>query len=91
MKVLDSLIPVPAPRSLTPAQARTWSAQAAWLKSLKARIQNLLALVVTPAEKVAPPAPIVPKNIKALQEEAEEESRRLALTSGLLRLAMTSR
>jgi len=80
LKVLDSLIPTPAPRSLTPAQVRTWTEQTAWLKSLRERIRNLLSLVVAPAT-VPTPAPIDQKNLLALQKEAEEESLRFALTS----------
>ncbi len=78
------MIPEPAPKSLTGAQARTWLELTDWLKSLNARIENLLALVVAPAQKVAPPAPIDPKNIKALQDEAATESQRFTFTSGLL-------
>ena len=79
-KVIDSLIPEPAPKSLTRAQAKMWLEQTAWLKSLKARIENLLLLVVAPAATVAPPAPVDPKNIKALQDEAAAESQRLTFT-----------
>ena len=39
-KVIDSLIPVRAPNSLTRAEAKTWLQQTDWLKSLKARIEN---------------------------------------------------
>lgn len=85
IKVLDSLIPVPPPKSLTRAQAGTWQEHTAWLKDLKARMENLLAMVVAPAKTVAPPAPIAPKNIAALQEEAEVESRKFVLTSSLLK------
>lgn len=84
VEVFDSLIPLPRPRSLTAAQARTWMEQTTWLQSLKARIRNLLRLVVAPA-KVSTPAPIDKKNILALQEEAQQESLRFDLTSHLLK------
>lgn len=44
LEVLDSLIPLPAPWSLTPGQIRTWSDQPTWLTSLRERIRNLLSL-----------------------------------------------
>jgi hypothetical protein len=83
LTVLDSLIPAPPPRSLTPAQAQTWAKQTTWLKSLRDRIRTLLSLVVAPA-KVPTPAPIDEKNLLALQKEAEEESLQFSLTSPLL-------
>ena len=83
-KVIDSLIPLRAPKSLTQEQAKAWLEQTDWLKSLNARIENLIDLVVAPAQRVAPPAPIDPKNIKALQDEAVAESRRFTFTSELL-------
>lgn len=83
--VLDSLIPLRAPRSLSAADQRTWTEQTEWLKTLKGRIETLLSLVVTPAESVAVPAPVERKNIKALQEEAEQESAKLVLSSAPLR------
>ena len=92
--VLDSLIPLRAPGSLSSAEQRTWAEQTEWLKTLKGRIESLLSLVVTPAESVAVPAPVERKNIKALQEEAEQESAKLVLSSALLRarhdVAMTA-
>ena len=78
--VLDSLIAVPAPRSLTAVDRRTWSEQTAWLKSLKDRIGNLLSLVVAPAT-VPTPAPIDQKNLLALLQEAEQESLKFDLRS----------
>jgi hypothetical protein len=84
LKVLDSLIPAPAPRSFTRAQTRTWANQTTWLKSLRERIRNLLSLVVAPA-KVPTPAPIDQKNLLALQEEAEKESLRFDLSSRRLK------
>jgi hypothetical protein len=85
LAVLDSLIPVRAPGSLSAADQRTWAEQTEWLKTLKGRIESLLSLVVTPAESVAVPAPVERKNIKALQEEAEQESAKLVLSSAPLR------
>jgi hypothetical protein len=85
LAVLDSLIPVRAPGSLSGADQRTWAEQTEWLKTLKGRIETLLSLVVTPAESVAVPAPVERKNIKALQEEAEQESAKLVLSSAPLR------
>ena len=85
MAVLDSLIPLRAPGSLSAADQRTWGEQTEWLKTLKGRIESLLTLVVTPAESVAVPAPVERKNIKALQEEAEQESAKLVLSSAPLR------
>lgn len=84
LAVLDSLIPLRAPGSLSAADQRTWAEQTEWLKTLKGRIETLLALVVTPAESVAVPAPVEGKNIKALQEEAEQESAKLVLSSAPL-------
>ena len=78
--MLDSLISVPAPRSLTVAERRTWSEQTTWLKSIKDRIGNLLALVVAPAT-VPTPAPIDQKNLLALEQEAEQESLKFDLSS----------
>jgi hypothetical protein len=83
--VLDSLIPLRAPGSLSAADQRTWGEQTEWLKTLKGRIETLLSLVVTPAESVAVPAPVERKNIKALQDEAEQESAKLVLSSAPLR------
>jgi hypothetical protein len=85
LAVLDSLIPLRAPSSLSSADQRTWSEQTEWLKTLKGRIETLLSLVVTPAQSVAVPAPVERKNIKALQEEAEQESAKLVLSSAPLR------
>ena len=85
LAVLDSMIPLRAPGSLSAAEQRTWGEQTEWLKTLKGRIESLLSLVVTPAESVAVPAPVERKNIKALQEEAEQESAKLVLSSALLR------
>ena len=85
LAVLDSLIPLRAPGSLSAAERRTWGEQTEWLKTLKGRIESLLSLVVTPAESVAVPAPVERKNIKALQEEAEQESAKLVLSSAPLR------
>jgi len=85
LAVLDSLIPIRAPGSLSAADRRTWTEQTEWLKTLKGRIETLLSLVVTPAESVAVPAPVERKNIKALQEEAEQESAKLVLSSAPLR------
>ena len=85
LAVLDSLIPLRAPGSLSAAEQRTWAEQTEWLKTLKGRIESLLSLVVTPAESVAVPAPVERKNIKALQEEAEQESAKLVLSSAPLR------
>jgi hypothetical protein len=85
LAVLDSLIPLRAPGSLSAAEQRTWGEQTEWLKTLKGRIESLLSLVVTPAESVAVPAPVERKNIKALQDEAEQESAKLVLSSALLR------
>jgi len=94
LAVLDSLIPLRAPGSLSSAEQRTWAEQTEWLKTLKGRIESLLSLVVTPAESVAVPAPVERKNIKALQEEAEQESAKLVLSSAPLRarhdVAMTA-
>ena len=94
LAVLDSLIPIRAPGSLSAAEQRTWAEQTEWLKTLKGRIESLLSLVVTPAESVAVPAPVERKNIKALQEEAEQESAKLVLSSAPLRarhdVAMTA-
>lgn len=94
LAVLDSLIPLRAPRSLSAADQRTWTEQTEWLKTLKERIETLLSLVVTPAESVAVPAPVERKNIKALQEEADQESAKLVLSSAALRarheVAMTA-
>ena len=94
LAVLDSLIPLRAPGSLSAADQRTWGEQTEWLKTLKGRIENLLSLVVTPAESVAVPAPVERKNIKALQEEADQESAKLVLSSAPLRarhdVAMTA-
>jgi hypothetical protein len=84
LAVLDSLIPLRAPGSLSAADQRTWAEQTEWLKTLKGRIETLLSLVVTPAESVAVPAPVEGKNIKALQEEAEQESAKLVLSSAPL-------
>lgn len=92
--VLDSLIPLRAPRSLSAADQRTWAEQTEWLKTLKGRIETLLSLVVAPSESVAVPAPVERKNIKALQDEAEQESAKLVLSSASLRarhdVAMTA-
>jgi hypothetical protein len=85
LTVLDSLIPLRVPGSLSAADQRTWTEQTEWLKTLKGRIETLLSLVVTPAESVAVPAPVERKNIKALQEEAEQESAKLVLSSAPLR------
>ena len=85
LAVLDSLIPLRAPGSLSAGEQRTWAEQTEWLKTLKGRIESLLSLVVTPAESVAVPAPVERKNIKALQEEAEQESAKLVLSSAPLR------
>ena len=85
LTVLDSLIPLRAPGSPTAAEQRTWAEQTEWLKTLKGRIESLLSLVVTPAESVAVPAPVERKNIKALQDEAEQESAKLVLSSAPLR------
>lgn len=85
LAVLDSLIPLRAPGSLSTADQRTWGEQTEWLKTLKGRIESLLTLVVTPAESVAVPAPVERKNLKALQEEAEQESAKLVLSSAPLR------
>jgi len=85
LAVLDSLIPLRAPGSPSAAEQRTWAEQTEWLKTLKGRIETLLSLVVTPAESVAVPAPVERKNIKALQEEAEQESAKLVLSSAPLR------
>lgn len=85
LAVLDSLIPLPAPGSLSAADRRTWGEQTEWLKTLKGRIESLLSLVVTPSESVAVPAPVERKNIKALQDEAEQESAKLVLSSAPLR------
>jgi len=85
LAVLDSLIPLRAPGSLSAAEQRTWAEQTEWLKTLKGRIETLLSLVVTPAESVAVPAPVERKNIKALQDEAEQESAKLVLSSAPLR------
>ena len=85
LAVLDSLIPLRAPGSLSAAEQRTWAEQTEWLKTLKGRIETLLSLVVTPAESVAVPAPVERKNIKALQDEAEQESTKLVLSSAPLR------
>jgi len=94
LAVLDSLIPLRAPGSMNAAEQRTWGEQTEWLKTLKGRIESLLSLVVTPAESVAVPAPVERKNIKALQEEAEQESAKLVLSSAPLRarhdVAMTA-
>jgi len=94
LAVLDSLIPLRTPGSLSAADQRTWAEQTEWLKTLKGRIESLLSLVVTPAESVAVPAPVERKNIKALQEEAEQESAKLVLSSAPLRarhdVAMTA-
>ena len=85
LAVLDSLIPLRAPGSPSAAEQRTWAEQTEWLKTLKGRIESLLSLVVTPAESVAVPAPVERKNLKALQEEAEQESAKLVLNSAPLR------
>jgi hypothetical protein len=94
LAVLDSLIRLRAPGSLSAADRRTWAEQTEWLKTLKGRIESLLSLVVTPAESVAVPAPVERKNIKALQEEAGQESAKLVLGSAPLRarhdVAMTA-
>jgi len=94
LTVLDSLIPLRGPGSLSAAEQRTWAEQTEWLKTLKGRIESLLSLVVSPAESVAVPAPVERKNIKALQEEAEQESAKLVLSSAPLRarheVAMTA-
>jgi len=84
LKVLDSLIPIPAPRSLTRAQIRTWADQTTWLKRLRERIRNLLSLVVAPAT-VPTPAPIDQKHLLALQQEAEKESPQFDLSSRRLK------
>jgi hypothetical protein len=84
VRVLDSLLSVPAPVSLTVAERRTWSEQTTWLKSLKDRIRNLLSMVVAPAT-VPTPAPIDQKNVLALQQEAEQESLKFDLSSPPLR------
>ena len=94
LAVLDSLIPLRPPGSLSAADRQTWAEQTEWLKSLKGRIETLLSLVVTPAESVAVPAPVERKNITALQEEAVQESAKLVLSSAPLRarheVAMTA-
>jgi len=82
--VLDSLIPLPAPGSLTRVQREAWTEQTTWLKSLRERVQNLLALVVAPA-KVHIHAPIDQKNLLALQAEAEQESLKFDLSNLLLK------
>jgi len=84
VRVLDSLISLPAPVSLTVAERRTWSEQTTWLKSLKDRIRNLLSMVVAPAT-VPTPAPIDQKNVLALQQEAEQESLKFDLSSPPIR------
>ena len=80
LKVIDSLIPLPPPRSLAAGESRVWSEQTAWLKTLRERLRTLLSLVVAPA-KVPTPAPIDQKNALALQKEAEEESLKFELSS----------
>lgn len=85
LAVLDSLIPIRTPASSSAADQRVWAEQTEWLKTIKGRIETLLSLVVTPAESVAVPAPVERKNIKALQEEAEQESGKLVLSSAALR------
>ena len=82
--VLDSLIPLRAPRSLGTLQRQTWTEQTTWLKSLRERVQNLLSLVVAPA-KVHVHAPIDQKNLEALQAEAEQESLKFDLTAPSLK------
>ena len=84
LKVIDSLIPLPPPRSLAAGQARVWSEQTVWLKTLRERIRSLLSLVVAPA-KVPTPAPIDQKNAAALLKEAEEESLKFDLSSPPIR------
>ena len=80
LRVIDSLIPLPPPRSLAAGQSRVWSEQTAWLRTLRDRIRTLLSLVVAPA-KVPTPAPIDQKNAAALLKEADEESLKFDLSS----------
>jgi hypothetical protein len=82
-EVLDSLVRAPQPR-LSAADARAWTQQKAWFTDLRARIQNLLAMVVAPA-KVPTPAPVDEKNVEALQKEAETESEKFATLVGQLK------
>jgi hypothetical protein len=85
LEVLDSLIPLPPPAAASAADRRAWTEQTSWLRSLRGRIQTLVSLVVSPAEKVAPPAPITSRNIKALQDEAERESAELPAAGAAVR------
>lgn len=83
-EVIDSLIKAPLPGSPSRADGRALLEQNAWFKSLRDRLQNLLALVVAPA-KVEQPAPVEGKHLKALQEEAEKESQQQPVGSAALK------
>ena len=92
LEVIDSLIKTPLPGRSTRADQTALAEQNAWFKSLRDRLVNLLTLVVAPA-KVEAPAPIEPKHLAALQEEAEKESQQQPVGSAALKarhdMAMT--
>lgn len=86
LEVMDSLIQHPAPRALLrPGDAAVAAEQTAWFKSLRDRLTTMLSLVRTPAERVAPPAPVDDKNIKALQSESTAEAVKFTSLSNVLK------
>lgn len=85
LEVLDSLIPLSPPRSVPAVQARDWAAQTTWFCSLRDRLRNLTALVVAPAKQGEVHPPIDPRNLEALQKEAEFESRKFTAMSRALK------
>lgn len=86
LEVVDSLLTHPiAPRTLRGADVAVATEQATWFKSLRDRLTSLLTMVQTPAQRVAPPAPVDDKNIKALQEEATAEAVKFTSISNVLK------
>jgi hypothetical protein len=86
LEVVDSLLTHPAPRNaLRVADVAVATEQATWFKSLRDRLTTLLTMVQTPAQRVARPAPVDDKNIKALQEEATAEAVKFTSISNILK------
>jgi hypothetical protein len=86
LEVVDSLLAHPVPRkALRAADAGVAEEQTAWFKSLRDRLTTLLSMVQTPSQRVALPAPVDDKNIKALQEEATAEAVKFTAISNVLK------